>query len=357
MGLCAMLWPPTGDLYRHNMTYFDFHEMSVDQFLDFMELRFDFVLYVVSFSFAQISIPFEFIKFLFVFIAYKLTFCVFEDCLCRNPHIGRLNAVGCFIVFFSVQFFTIVQGLRFGFAASLLAFGSYQYLVRRKRLGMLYIAVSCITHFSVIPVVLVLFIARLGIKIKSLWIVVLSVVCLLCLNPRVLQSIIDILPINAVAYAALSGYVTGYWGGEFLEDHSVQYQIAKYLGHLMMYPLLYFTIRNGSGQPFSQFAKLLIVIVCACFAISDTLYFRIAILFIPVGVFLFFIGSRGYLSLKVYLLLLCGCLSFVSQIYAFRREAAISREYMLFYPVPFGFSTTFSEQWIDQHVYDNGEGK
>ena len=85
----------------------------------------------------------------------------------------------------------------------------------------------------------------------------------------------------------------------------------------MMYPLLYFTIRNGSGQPFSQFAKLLIVIVCACFAISDTLYFRIAILFIPVGVFLFFIGSRGYLSLKVYLLLLCGCLSFVSQIYAF----------------------------------------
>ena len=216
MGLCAMLWPPTGDLYRHNMTYFDFHEMSVDQFLDFMELRFDFVLYVVSFSFAQISIPFEFIKFLFVFIAYKLTFCVFEDCLCRNPHIGRLNAVGFFIVFFSVQFFTIVQGLRFGFAASLLAFGSYQYLVRRKRLGMLYIAVSCITHFSVIPVVLVLFIARLGIKIKSLWIVVLSVVCLLCLNPRVLQSIIDILPINAVAYAALSGYVTGYWGGEFL---------------------------------------------------------------------------------------------------------------------------------------------
>ena len=29
MGLCAMLWPPTGDLYRHNMMYFDFQNMTL----------------------------------------------------------------------------------------------------------------------------------------------------------------------------------------------------------------------------------------------------------------------------------------------------------------------------------------
>lgn len=135
MGLCAMLWPPTGDLYRHNMTYFDFHEMSVDQFLDFMELRFDFVLYVVSFSFAQISIPFEFIKFLFVFIAYKLTFCVFEDCLCRNPHIGRLNAVGFFIVFFFSSVFYHCAGIAVWICCKFVSFWQLSVFGEKKTSG------------------------------------------------------------------------------------------------------------------------------------------------------------------------------------------------------------------------------
>ena len=29
MGLCAMLWPPTGDLYRHTMDYFDYIVLTV----------------------------------------------------------------------------------------------------------------------------------------------------------------------------------------------------------------------------------------------------------------------------------------------------------------------------------------
>lgn len=357
MGLCAILWPPTGDLYRHNMMYFDFREMDVAQFFEFIKLKFDFLLYAISFLFAKTGIPFEFIRFLFVYVTYELIFRVYEDCFNRNPEVDGLSREAFFIFFLSVLFFTITQGLRFGFAASLLAFGSYQYLAKKKRTGLLCILTSCVTHFSVIPIVLVLFVAKMGFKIKRIWIFVLSVICLLCFNATVFQLIIDMLPLNAMAHAVLSAYVTGYWGGEFLEDHSLKYQISKYLGHLMVYPLLYFTFKNSSSQPFSQFAKFLVVIVCACFAISDTLYFRIAILFIPVGLYLFFISRKKYSHHLVHLLLLCSFISFTSQIYSYRREGMISCEYKLFYPAPFGFSTAFSEQWIEQHVYDNGEGK
>lgn len=355
MGLCAMLWPPTGDLYRHNMMYFDFAGMDMSQFLDFLKIRFDFLLYTISFSFAKFGIPFEFIRFFFIFITYKLTFRVYEDYACQSAESDNTKKIAFYVFFFSVLFFTTVQGLRFGFATSLLAFGGYQYLARNRRVGLLYVFASCVTHFSVIPVALMLFIVKLGLKISKIWIVILSVICLLCFNATVFQLIIDLLPLNASAHAVLSAYVTGYWGGEFLEDHSLKFQISKYLGHIMMYPLLYLTFKNTSRQPFSQFGKILIVFVCACFAISDTLYFRIAILFIPVGLYLLFCEKCSRHS--ILLLLICSFISFTSQIYSFRRELALSREYKLFYPAPLGFSTSFSEQWIEQHVYENGEGK
>ena len=337
--------------------YFEFKEMDLVQFSDFIKLKFDFLLYVISFLFAKIGIPFEFIRFGFVFITYKLVFILLEDCSCRNFRINQSKSIVFFIFFFSVLFFTIVQGLRFGFAATLMAFGSYQYMVRKKRNGFLYIFASCVTHFSVIPIALFWFIANLGIKIKRFWVITLSVICLLCLNSIVFQMIIDALPLDATLHAVLSAYITGYWGGEFLEDHSLKYQISKYLSHLMMYPLLYFTIKNNSVQSFAQFAKFLIIVACACFAISDTLYFRVAILFITIGLASFFMDGKQYSQVKIYILLLCSSISFFSQIYTFRREATISREYMLFYPASIGFSSTFSRQWIEQHVYEDGAGK
>ena len=275
MGLCAILWPPTGDLYRHNMMYFDFREMDMAQFFEFIKVKFDFLLYAISFLFAKAGVPFEFIRFFFAFITYKLVFLILEDCSGRNSQIDRSKSIVFFVFFFSVLFFTIVQGLRFGFAAILIAFGSYQYLVRKKLNGLLYIVISCVTHFSVIPVALFLAIAKLGIKIKRFWVIVLSAVCLLCLNPIVFQMIIDVLPLDATLHAVLSAYITGYWGGEFLEDHSLKYQISQYLSHLMMYPLLYFTIKNDSIQPFGQFAKFLLVLLFQIRYISEWQYYSL----------------------------------------------------------------------------------
>lgn len=359
MGLCAMLWPPTGDLYRHTMDYFAFRELSVREFSYYMEVRgesrFDFLLPLLSFLFAKAGIPFEFVRFLFIFIAYMLTFRVFEDCIRKNPGIGKMGSTVFFIFFCSIQFFTIVMGLRFGFAVILLAYGAWRYLEERKSVGLLYIALSCMVHFSVIPVAMLLFLARFGVRINNFWISLLCVGAFLFLNPNVLMRVIDILPVSDGEKIVMSGYVSGYWSGEFLEDHSLKFQIAKYLSFLMMFPLLYFAFRNRSDRPFCSFVRLLIPVVFICYAVSVTMFFRIGLLCVSMGAFLFFSDSTVNSPFRIRLLLICACLSFASQVYAFRREAAISHEYMLFCPAPVGFSSTFSGQWIDRHVYDNGD--
>ena len=360
MGLCAMLWPPTGDLYRHTMDYFAFRELNVREFSYYMEMRgesrFDFLLPLLSFLFAKAGIPFEFIRFLFIFIVYMLAFRVFEDCIRKNPGIGngRTGIAVFFIFFLSIQFFTIVMGLRFGFAVILLAYGAWQYLEEKKLFGLLFIALSCMVHFSVIPVAMLLFLARFGVRINNFWIALLCVGAVLCLNSAVFQRVIEILPISDGEKMAMSVYVSGYWSGEFLEDHSLKFQITKYLSFLMAFPLMYFAFRNKSDRPLCSFVRLLIPVVFICYAVSVTMFFRIGLLFVPMGTFLFFSGSTGCTSSRIRLLLICACLSFASQVYAFRREAAISHEYMLFYPAPVGFSSTFSEQWIDRHVYNDG---
>lgn len=359
MGLCAMLWPPTGDLYRHTMDYFAFRELGVREFSYYMEVRgesrFDFLLPLLSFLFAKAGISFEFVRFLFIFIAYTLTFRVFEDCIRKNPGIGKMGSTVFFIFFCSTQFFTIVMGLRFSFAVILLAYGAWQYLEERKLVGLLYIALSCMVHFSVIPVAMLLFLARFGVRINNFWISLLCVGAFLFLNPNVLMRVIDILPVSDGEKIVMSGYVSGYWSGEFLEDHSLKFQIAKYLSFLMMFPLLYFAFRNRSDRPFCSFVRLLIPVVFICYAVSVTMFFRIGLLCVSMGAFLFFSDSTVNSPFRIRLLLICACLSFASQVYAFRREAAISHEYMLFCPAPVGFSSTFSGQWIDRHVYDNGD--
>ena len=99
MGLCAMLWPPTGDLYRHTMDYFDY--IDKDEF----ELKlgqFDFILYYLSYVFANLGINFELVRFLFVFLSYMIVFFIFEDMGKTTEFITKHYRISLCIFFFSV---------------------------------------------------------------------------------------------------------------------------------------------------------------------------------------------------------------------------------------------------------------
>lgn len=357
MALCSMLWPPTGDLYRHNMMYFEFQKMTTDQFVAFMSMQFDFVLYLISFLFAKLGLPFEYIRAIFIFTAYQMTFWIFRNCLKLNPSLNKSYMLFFLLFYLSVLFFVITQGLRYGFAIYLFAFGLYLYLIDKNRMGLFCMIVSVFIHYSLIPYLLLLLFAKFVTNVSSFKVVILSAICIFTFSSSIGESIINVLPIGDELNRTLLIYTSGYYSGEFLDDHSLFYQLSRILTSVMVYPLIYFVVRNDIEGEMHKYAKWLVVLIAIYYAISSTLFMRISQFFIPIGLCIFVLLYSSKFKRYSLLVLLCGILSFVSQIYTFRREATISREYMLFCPVAVSLSSEYTYDWIMDNVYEDGSGK
>ena len=357
MALCSILWPPTGDLYRHNMMYYEFQKMSIDQFIVFISMQFDFILYLISFSFAKLGLPFEYIRAILVFVVYQMTFWTFRDCLRQNPNLDKSYMLFFLLFFLSVLFFVITQGLRYGFAIYLFAFGAYLYLIDKNSIGLFCMILSIFVHYSLIPYLLLLLFVKFVANVSSFKIVILSAICIFTFSSSIGESIINVLPIGDELNRTLLIYTSGYYSGEFLDDHSLFYQLSRILTSVMVYPLIYFVVRNDIEGEMHKYAKWLVVLIAIYYAISSTLFMRISQFFIPIGLCIFVLLYSSKFKRYSLLVLLCGILSFVSQIYTFRREATISREYMLFCPVAVSLSSEYTYDWIMDNVYEDGSGK
>lgn len=359
MGLVSVLWPPTADLYRHNMMYFDFKVMNLQQFLNYIDGNVDLLYYILLYFFAKMGINFELIRFLFVCISYCLSFNIYAECMKRNPNIHVCHKAIFFLFYLSVPFFTITQGLRYGLAISLFAYGAFFYFYQNRIKWLIYIVIACFIHFSMFPVLLILLLVRCNIKISTIHIFVFILLSLLLIKGELLAYLIEILPINEFLKIRIGYYVNGYWSNEFLDEFSLENKISRYLAHFMMYPLLLFSFYLNGENKYNQFVKFLILIVGVCYLISLTMFFRISLLFILVSLYAFAAEfgkyKHTYVALKI--ILICGLLSFSSQIYKFRREATISREYLLVYPLPFSLFNSFDYYWIENNISGEGAGK
>lgn len=357
MALCSMLWPPTGDLYRHNMMYYEFQKMNINQFVDFISIQFDFVLYLISFLFAKLGLPFEYIRALLVFAVYQMAFWTFRDCSRRNPNLDKSYMLFFLLFFLSVLFFVITQGLRYGFSIYLFAFGIYLYLINKNNIGLFCVILSIFVHYSLTPYLVILLFSKFVTNVSSFKIVILSAICIFTFSSSIGESIVNILPIGDDLNRALLAYTSGYWSREYLDDHSLFYQLSRILASVMMYPLLFFVIKNDAKDEICRYAKCLTVLIAIYYAISNTLFTRISQFFIPIGLYIWALLYNYKWKKYSLLLLSCGVLSFISQIYTFRREATISREYMLFCPVVVSLSSGYTYSWIIDNVYEDGAGK
>ena len=100
MGLCAILYPPYADLYRHQLKYFSF-ATEYDSLQIITTNGLDFLLHTINNAFAQLGINFEIIRFLFTFISYQICFWIFKDIVSRN-HLLSTNRKYYFITFLCV---------------------------------------------------------------------------------------------------------------------------------------------------------------------------------------------------------------------------------------------------------------
>ena len=229
--------------------------------------------------------------------------------------------------------------------------------IDKNAMGLFCVILSIFIHYSLIPYLLLLLIAKFIVNISSFKIAFLSVICIFTFSSSIGEYVVNILPIGDDLNEALLAYTSGYWSGEFLDDHSLFYQLSRILTSVMMYPLIFFVIKNDAKDEICRYAKLLIVLIAIYYAISNTLFMLISQFFIPIGLYIFVLSYDCKWRKYSLLLLFCGMLSFISQIYTFRREATISREYMLFCPVVVGLSSGYTYNWIIDNVYEDGAGK
>lgn len=357
MGICSILWPPTADLYRHNMLYFEFQQMNVNQFFDYIETTPDFLYYLLSYFLSKVNANFEVVRFFFVFIAYKMVFRIYFDCMSRNQNICKYHKTFFLVFYLSVSFFTITQGLRYGMAMSFFAYGAYFYLSYGKMKWLIFVVLACLIHFSMFPVLAILLLARYGINITAMRILVIIVISVIFLRETALASLIDLLPTDNLLKVRIGHYVEGYWSGDFLDEFSIENKISRFLEHCAMYPLLLTSFWLDDNK-YNQFVKLLIVVICICYLISFTMFFRISLLFVSVAMYAFTIEFRqNKWNMIVLKILFFSCLlSFFSQMYKYRREMTISREYLLALPIPASLINTFDYQWVVNNVDGNGAG-
>ncbi len=358
MGIVAMLWAPTGDLYRHNMDYFYFQQMNWYDFIYYLKYKPDFLIYLLSFVFAKLNINYEFVRFILVFVSFQMSFNVFLDAIRCSEKMSRYHVFVFFVFFFSVPFFWIVLGVRFSTAACLFVYGLYYYLKYAKKEGLIYITISLFIHFSMILPLLVLVMSKIRLKWSNRFLFLVLLMVLIFFRPSFLQYLIDVLFGGNYIHLYLSAYISGYWNGEYLEDHSFKFLLSNILTSISMYPLFIIAMKVVTRQRFDEYVRMLLIMICVCLMVSYTLYFRYALLMVLILVYYLFGWHLCILSKKnIICLFLFSLLSFTSQIYSWRRELTISNEKLLFYPIPVSLSSSYSYEWLLENINYDGQAK
>ena len=354
MGLCSLLWPPYGDLYRHNMVYFEFQEMTYSEFIGFLYYHYDFLFYLISFFFAKIGIPFEIIRFIFVFLSYKIIFFVINNYINKFSNCYKYVF---FTVFFSVPFFAITLGIRFEFASFVMLLAIYSLLVRNKKIGYLYIIVSILIHYTMVMPTLLLIPILLNIKFTKKRMLFVLFLFYLFFNVNLIEKIIYIIPLPDFLTKSIIAYTSGYWGGEFLEDHSFKYLLSFHLKVILGYFILSFLLFKKNMNNLVYYSYLLLFLLVFCNTVSVTMFFRFFSFSIPVFLLAFFSSINRVSILELRVLCLVSCIGFLSQIYTNRREFEISREYKLLYPTPYIITNVYQKKWLQENIYEDGSAK
>lgn len=359
MGLCAMLIAPAGDLYRHTMRYFDYAGMSYAQFLSYKNP--DFILYYLTWFFANHNINFEILRFLFAFTAYRSLFAVYRHVVNGNELLRENRGIyfcGFVMIFCAVHFFEMAVGLRYGTAACMCVAGIYGALARKSYWGWVLMAISVLLHFMTIPLVLFALICRLfPVRINRR-----VVLCLACvfgvLGIAIMESLINALPLDAIFKEALLTYVTGYWGSEYLEQYTSFSSFV--LIYMILFPVVPLAIgavaryKRKTRTMFDDFLMLSIVFLSMAIQLPN-IFGRYAT---PIAALVLttMLTKNQMLWFKV--VFVCFMVSTAGQLWQFRKIAGVSRfEKLVYMPMPMIMCERFEEQWVDENFASDGDLK
>lgn len=350
LGLCAILWAPTGDLYRHTLSYFNYTYANK---FELSKFEYDFVLPIISYGFAKAGINFEFVRFLFVVISYLITFRFVNVIKDSNSFYQKHYLLLLTTLLFSVKFVSITFGLRYGFACQIFAWAYFLIYYQKKKIGWVVALFSGLIHYSLFFLLFILLINKIGI-FKSKKIAFCGIPLLLLSTTNLLEKIIIALPMPDFVKIAVLSYATGFWSGEFLQNKSIYYRIGQILWNLGTYYSIFIFLSKKMNDSRNSLLAIMFFILCLLSSSTEFYYRILTAISFP---FLFWVLSycqkcRSVRILKI--ALICIVISWTSELYGVRQVIYESRYSELYLPVWVAMSNRYDLEWIQKNVNPSG---
>lgn len=347
LGLLSVLtWPPRADTYRHALIFYKLMNMDYYKMMDYY-FRGDVVLLFGSFIFGKIGLSFEFLRLIIMSIAYGVAFHVY-NVVVKARIFPEQNDKFIFIMcLFMVPFFDISYAIRYGFALVFIAaYIIFYYAVgRRKITDYLYLLMGLAVHFGTIWLVVIALLGRFLPNKSPKWIII-SLPCCAIILSMYSQDILA----SAAGLVMEDRTVNMYTDvlSERFITHNLVGTILEYIRNLPIYlsiSIVLFLL------PYNSKTKILFFIVLL-WAFSFDLWEinrRIGTALVVVTS-VYFCYIQKY---RKYILCIIGFTCLISVLMLWR-QYTVSNILFLLAPLPISIFQSYSLEWIDANVLNDG---
>lgn len=353
LGYFAMLYAPTGDLYRYFQDFTFYQNLSFAEFKLSMSNKMDFMQPFLFWGMAKLGFTCDATRFLYVYISSELLFSIYYDITekSKNSQIVNLLLLLLLLLFVKYERFTV----RFGMSTMFFTFGWYKILFCNKKWYWLLILLSILNHFSFILPVMAFVGARIINFQPKRWVFICLFIGSFILSGDYLSGIISLLPFDENIINHLLAYTDGYWAGEFLDDHSARFSLGRNLLKLPYFIFTFLLIKDYEVNKITGtiVASMLLLFVFAAFI---TIQSRLQQVYVFQALIYLLSKGDSYLKCKKHIIYAfsLGFIYLFLCTWTMRRELSLSQEKKLLYPTYSIWTSPFTEEWVDYKVFTDG---
>lgn len=353
VGLSGMLYAPNGDLYRYYEDYYNYANLSFDEFnlILIIQANLDFGLPYIQFLFSKIGISNDIIVFLCIGLGTLYTLLITFD------YTQQLSKNNSFIIFIFVCLFITFWSyyFRYGFASILFAYGIHLINYRESKAGWTYIVLSPLFHFGLIVFVIIYnLIYLLKYNLSRKYFLIFAITSLLFTGDIISELLLSYAFPPAIS-GKIAAYTEGYWANEWLNDRSIGSILLNYVDIIIRIVVYYIIFRNFKRNNVYTLLTVMLVLITIAgpFAIVAGRFnwtFNIVSLNVIIPILCKKYRLLAANSISVLLYIMC-IISTIGTFSMRRYIIPVSREDLLLKSSSIGIIThRYDDKWLREHT-------
>ena len=349
-GFLAWLQVPLMDLYRHNISFFAYENLTLAQVLNGQEA--DFVIPILKWLLVNNGLPFQILRLFEAATSVYLMSVIFNYMIRHSPRYYTKGEIfkRFWIMILFMEFIQMVSGVRYGFALFQYVFAIHLFINKKQYFwSILFAFMASQTHNSftyLIPISTILYIACRSKKLS------IGILCCLLVFGNIFVSVFSHLWESRAEWY--------FEGGNSLSGNT--------FADLTIFGILFFIVIRMFLIPFGVLALRYIspvdkwtrittvwVILALTFIVNAVMLFRMCYVLATIGIFcLLAVESKRHLSRRlVNLILFCGIMTTLINGMNYRDIILNSRFQYIAAPIPIIVSEQYEYTWIINHIDNN----